>query len=120
LRDVAEDFQRGRCYLPQDELRSFGVTEEAVVAGVVDENWRAFMRFQVERARRIYAEAWPGIAMLRREGQMAIAAAATFYRAILDDIEAHDYDVFSRRAYVGKWGKLRRVPGLWWRYRIRA
>jgi phytoene synthase len=120
LRDIAEDFQRGRCYLPQDELRSFGVSEEAIAAGVVDENWRAFMRFQVERTRRIYAEAWPGIAMLQREGQMAIAAAATFYRAILDDIEDHDYDVFSRRAHVGKWGKLRRVPGLWWRYRVRA
>lgn len=120
LRDVAEDFQRGRCYLPQDELAAFGLTEEAIAGGAVDENWRAFMRFQVERTRRIYAEAWPGIAMLQREGQMAIAAAATFYRAILDDIEAHDYDVFSRRAHVGKWGKLRRVPGLWWRYRVRA
>lgn len=120
LRDVAEDFERGRLYLPQDELAAFGVTEEAIAAGVVDDRWRDLMRFQVERARRIYAEAWPGIAMLQREGRLAIAAAATFYRTILDDIEAHDYDVFGRRAHVGKWGKLRRVPGLWWRYRIRA
>jgi len=120
LRDVAEDFERGRLYLPQDELAAFGVTEEAIANGVVDENWRALMRFQVERTRHIYEEAWPGIAMLEREGQMAIAAAATFYQAILDDIEAHDYDVFNRRAHVGKWGKMRRVPGLWWRYRIRA
>lgn len=120
LRDVAEDFERGRLYLPQDELAAFGVTEAAIADGVVDDNWRALMRFQVARTRRIYTEAWPGIAMLQREGQMAIAAAATFYRAILDDIEAHDYDVFGRRAHVGKWGKLQRVPGLWWRHRVRA
>lgn len=120
LRDVGEDLERGRLYLPQDELAAFGVTEEAMAEGVVDDNWRALMRFQMARARRIYDEAWPGIAMLEREGQVAIAAAATFYRAILDDIVAHDYDVFSRRAHVGKWGKLRRLPGLWWQHRIRA
>lgn len=120
LRDIAEDFERGRLYLPQDELEAFGVTEEAIANGVVDDNWRALMHYQIARARRIYAEAWPGIGMLQRDGQVAIAAAATFYRAILDDIEAHDYDVFSRRAHVSAWGKLRRVPGLWWRHRIRA
>lgn len=120
LRDVAEDFERGRCYLPQDELADFGITEEAIASGVVDEKWRAFMRFQIERTRHIYEEAWPGIAMLKREGQIAIAAAATFYRAILDDIEGHDYDVFSRRANVSTWGKLRRMPALLWQYRIRA
>lgn len=120
LRDIAEDYERGRCYLPQDELEAFGISEEAIAEGRVDDKWRAFMRFQIERARHIYAEAWPGIAMLQREGQIAIAAAATFYRAILDDIEAHDYDVFSRRAHVSKWGKVRRLPTLWWRHRIRA
>lgn len=120
LRDVAEDYARGRCYLPQDELRVYGVTEEAIAAGRVDDSWRAFMRFQIARTRRIYDEAWPGIDLLAREGQLAIAAAATFYRAILEDIEAHDYDVFSRRSYVGTWGKLRRLPGLWWRYRVRV
>jgi phytoene synthase len=52
--------------------------------------------------------------MLHKDGRFAIAAAAEFYRAILNDIEAHDYDIFSRRAFVGKWGKLRRLPMLWW------
>ena len=45
--------------------------------------------------------------------------AATFYRAILDDIEAHNYDVFSRRAYISKWGKIRRLPGIWRRAKRR-
>ena len=53
--------------------------------------------------------------MLDPGGRFAIAAAATFYRAILEDIENHDYDVFSRRAHIGKWGKLRRLPTIWLR-----
>jgi phytoene synthase len=114
LRDVAEDWQRGRVYLPQDELAAFGITESHLAAGVVTERWRQFMSFQIERNQRLYAEAWPGIELLHQDGRFAIAAAAEFYRAILNDIEAHDYDIFSRRAFVGKWGKLRRLPMLWW------
>jgi phytoene synthase len=117
LRDVAEDWQRGRIYLPQEELREFGITETDIANGVVDDRWRSFMKFQIERARNLYDEAWPGIAMLAPEGRFAIAAAAEFYRGILDDIEAHDYDVFTRRAHVTKWGKIKLLPGLWLRTR---
>lgn len=113
LRDVAEDFQRGRVYLPQEELMAFGLTEEVIAKGIVTEKWREFMRFQIERNRQLYLEAWPGIKMLNKDGRMAIAAAAGLYRGILDDIEKHDYDVFSRRAHIGLWGKLRRLPRLW-------
>lgn len=119
LRDVAEDWRRGRLYLPQEELTAFGLTEGDIAAGVVTEKWRSFMRYQIDRNRRLYQEAWPGIAMLNPEGRLAIAAAAEFYAAILQDIEQHDYDVFSRRAHVGKWGKLRRLPSLWWQTRER-
>ena len=75
------------------------------------------MRFQIERTRKLYASALPGVALLARDGRFAIAAAAELYRAILDDIEAHDYDVFRRRAMVGNLEKLRRLPGIWWRVR---
>ncbi len=114
LRDVDEDWQAGRVYLPQEELRAFGLSEADLAAGQVDDRWRAFMRFQIERNRRLYAEARPGIALLNREGRLAIAAAARLYEAILADIERHDYDVFSRRAYVSGWGKLKMLPGIWW------
>jgi phytoene synthase len=117
LRDVGEDWRAGRLYLPTEELAAYGLAEAGVAAGRVDARWRAFMRFQIARNRRLYAEAWPGIALLNPDGRMAIAAAATLYRAILDDIEAHDYDVFTRRAHVSAWGKLRRLPGIWWRSR---
>ena len=84
---------------------------------MVTENWRNFMRFQIVRNRRLYDEAWPGIGMLSADGQVAIAAAASFYAAILNDIEAHDYDVFQRRAHVSGWGKLRLLPKIWMRLR---
>ena len=112
LRDVGEDYRAGRVYLPQEDLTRFGATEEHLSEGRIDDHWRALMRFEIERNRRLYAEAWPGIALLDADGRFAIAAAAELYRAILDDIEAHDYDVFTRRAHVGAIGKLRRLIGL--------
>lgn len=114
LRDVAEDWQAGRIYLPLAELEAFGLSEQDLELGQVDSRWRKFMRFQVERNRRLYAEAWPGIALLDPDGRFAIAAAAKLYEGILDDIEAYDYDVFSRRAYLTKWGKFKMLPGIWW------
>lgn len=115
LRDVAEDWQQGRLYLPQDELAAYHLNEEDIAAGRVDDRWRAFMRFQIDRARRLYAESLPGVALLHRRGRFAVAAAAELYRCILDDIEAHDYDVFHRRANVSDTGKLARLPGIAWR-----
>lgn len=105
LRDVGEDWNSGRCYLPLDELAAFGLDEQDVAAARVDERWRDFMRFQIARTRRLYIEAMPGIALLHTDGRFAVAAAATLYRGILDNIEAHDFNVFDRRAYVSRWRK---------------
>jgi phytoene synthase len=117
LRDIGEDWANGRLYLPREEMDTFNLTEEDIDAGEVTDRWRAFMRFQIARTRRLYEEAWPGIALLNPDGRLAIVAAADFYRAILADIERHDYNVFNRRAHIGKWSKLSRVPRLWWQTR---
>ncbi|MBL8163568.1 MAG: squalene/phytoene synthase family protein [Anaerolineae bacterium] len=117
LRDVAEDWRAGRLYLPQDELDAFGISNAEFENGVVTERWRDFMRFQIERNRQLYAESREGIALLNADGRFAIAAAADLYCAILDDIEENDYDVFSRRARVSSWGKVRRLPNIWWQSR---
>ncbi len=113
LRDVAEDWKMGRLYLPQEELENFGLNEADLSAGKVTPAWRDFMRFQIQRVRHLYAQAWPGIALLEQDGRFAIAAAVDLYQAILDDIEAHDYDVFSCRAHLSSWAKFRRLPGIW-------
>lgn len=118
LRDVGEDWRRGRLYLPEDELARFGLCETDIAAGAVTPAWRAFMRYQIERTRALYAEARPGIFLLESEGRFAIAAAADLYEAILEDIEAHDYDVFNRRAHLTAWGKLRRLPAIWFKSRL--
>jgi phytoene synthase len=117
LRDVGEDYRSGRVYLPQEELAAFGITEDQIAAGRVDDRWREFMRFQIARNRMLYEEAWPGIALLNRDGRFAIAAAAILYRGILDDLEAHDYNNFTRRSYVNRRGKLARLAQAWWKVR---
>ena len=119
LRDVAEDWRNGRLYLPAEEMQHFGLSEEDIAAGKVTAQWRHFMRFQIERNRHLYREAQPGIAMLNPDGRLAIAAAADLYRGILDDIEAHDYDVFSRRAHLTTAQKLYRLPAIWWHSRMK-
>jgi phytoene synthase len=118
LRDVAEDWRNGRLYLPQDELAAFGLSEADIQEGRVDDHWRAFMQFQIGRARRLFAEALPGVSMLGKGGRFAIGAAAELYQGILDEIEANGYDVFAQRAHVSDWGKLARLPGIWWRARF--
>lgn len=116
LRDVGEDYRNGRIYLPRDEMDAFGISESTLASGVVTDRWREFMRFQIARTRELYAQAWPGIRMLERDGRLAIAAAGSLYRGILDAIERNDYDVFWRRASIGTWSKIQRVfallPGL--------
>lgn len=114
IRDVGEDWQAGRLYLPLEELAAFDLSEADIANHQVDDRWRDFMRFQIERNRHLYAEAWPGIEMLHSDGRPAVSAAATLYGAILDDIEAHDYDVFNRRAKVSNWNKLLKLSKLWW------
>ncbi len=115
LRDVGEDWRQGRLYLPQDELAAFNLSEADLDTSRVDDRWRALMRFQILRTRRLYTESLPGVALLHPDGRFAVAAAAELYRAILDDIEAHDYDVFNRRAHLGAVKKLVRLPGIYWR-----
>jgi phytoene synthase len=121
LRDVAEDWRAGRLYLPQQELADYDLTTRDIQAfaggRAMDRRWHAFMRFQIERTRQLYAEGYPGIGLLNPSGRFAIAAASDLYRAILHDIELHRYDVFSRRAHVGAVGKVSRLPLIYLRSR---
>ncbi len=100
LRDVGEDARMGRIYLPLEEMQRFGYTESSLFEEVVDDAFTALMRFQIERVRRLYAEAEPGIALLAPESRYTVRLALTLYRRILNSIEANRYDVYSRRAYV--------------------
>jgi len=117
LRDVGEDYHNGRLYLPREELAFYAIPESDIAEGRVTENWRQFMKFQIDRTRQLYAESWRGVKMLEREGQLAIGAASVFYQGILDEIEKSDYNVFERRASLSALGKISRIPALWLRVR---
>jgi len=100
LRDVGEDASLGRVYLPGEDLARFRYNEEKIFRGVVDDEFVALMRFQIERARGVYAAAEPGIALLSPDSRYTVRLALSLYRRILDEIERNEFDVFARRAYV--------------------
>ncbi len=100
LRDLGEDWQRGRVYLPAEEMAQFGYTPEMLGRGERNPAFQALMEFQIARARRFYAAAAPGIPLLNRDGRFAVQVASDVYSQILCRIEAANYDVFSRRAVV--------------------
>jgi 15-cis-phytoene synthase len=102
LRDVAEDLDRGRVYVPQDDLRLFDVDLER---REVTQQWRALMAYEIERNRALYSFADTGIAMLPPRSARCVGTARVLYAQILDQIERKGYDVFSGRARVPTWRK---------------
>ena len=101
IRDVGDDLRRGRIYLPQESLAMFGVDEARLRRGVVDDAIRSLLAWEIERARRLYAGARPGIRLVDPTSRDCLTTAWTLYREILDEVEANDYDVFTERARVG-------------------
>ena len=109
LRDIAEDLDRGRQYIPQEDLRRFGVDlAERRCTG----SFQALMRFEVARCRELYRSADLGLAMLPRRSAACIGAARVLYSRILDRIEAADHDVFASRVRVPTWEKAALVGRL--------
>jgi phytoene synthase len=97
LRDVAEDLDRGRVYIPQEDLKRFDA--DPALRQVTPE-WRALMAFEIRRTREYYASADLGIPMLPPSSARCIRAARRLYSEILDRIEHAGGDVFTARARV--------------------
>ncbi len=107
LRDIAEDWQRDRLYLPADELEKFGLTDDDIAQQRTGDSFQAMMRFQIGRARAYYSYAEPGIAALPDDGSRFCARLmSTVYAAILDEIERADYRVYRGRVRVSFSRKL--------------
>jgi 15-cis-phytoene synthase len=113
LRDVGEDLERGRIYLPQEDLQRFNVGEDQLRNRAIDTNFKALMRFEMDRADALYDEGIPGLRLLKSDGRLAVAAAAILYRGILGKIHLNDYDVFSRRAHLTNSEKVQRLPAIY-------
>jgi phytoene synthase len=110
IRDVDEDLDRGRVYLPIKELAQFGVTREMLEERVLTPEIIEALKFQIARVRQLQAEAAPGIAMLEASSRPCIEAASTLYCGIVDEVEKIGYDIFNQRAKTST-GRRMRVAG---------
>ena len=104
LRDVNEDLDLQRVYIPQQDIRRFGA-QEAFAERRVTPAFVALMSFEIDRTRQLYKSAERGIALLPPSSARCIDAARVLYSRILDVIEANGYDVFTQRASVPTWKK---------------
>lgn len=111
IRDVREDWELGRVYLPQDELASFGVSEDDIGAGRVTDAWRALLTFQSERARVYLQDGLGLLASLDGRSALCVSTFAGLYRATLERIESSGFDVFDGPPHLSALTKLRIVGG---------
>lgn len=117
LRDIGEDLERDRIYLPQDELKRFGISEAQLFDHEIDDSFIAFMEFQIQRAESYYEDADLGIPMLSSDSRYPVGMARLNYSRILQRIRENEYQVFTQRAYLSTTEKLSMLPRLWWAQR---
>ena len=110
LRDVGEDRGRGRIYIPLEDLKRFNYSEDDLMAGKINDEWKNLMVFQLERAREWFRKSEEGVKWLSVDARLPIWTSLRLYRGILDSIEKLDYDVFNNRAYVNNFTKVINIP----------
>jgi len=119
VRDVSEDLDRGRVYLPMEELERFGVTREVLMQRTATPEVKAALRHQIDRVKRLELESRPGIDMLHPSSRDCIDAARVLYCGIADEVVHIDYEVFKKRATVPMKQRLW-VALLAWRRAVKA
>jgi phytoene synthase len=107
IRDVGEDLERGRVYLPITELQASGVTRQMLEERVLTPEIKAALQFQVSRVRELQRQATPGIAMLAPESRACIEAASELYCGIVDEVEKINYEIFDKRAKTSTWRRIK-------------
>ena len=113
VRDVGEDLDRGRVYLPLEDLERFGLTRHDLEQRRVDDRVKDLLRFEIARVRRLERAARPGIELLDPTSRPCIEAARILYCGIVDEVERIDFQVFDRRARVSSRRRLK-VAGRAW------
>ena len=107
IRDVGEDLDRGRVYLPIAELQSHGVTREMLEDKVLTPQIKSALKEQIERVRRLQRESSIGIKMLSVQSRACIQAASELYCGIVDEVEKIDYQIFNKRAKTSNWRRMK-------------
>lgn len=111
-RDIGQDWQIGRIYLPQEDLDSFAIREEDLAVGRINSNFVELLEFEIERTQEFYNTAREGIPMLA-SGQWGVMSGLLLYERILNSIRANKYDVFSRRARTSTAQKIFLIANAW-------
>ena len=117
IRDVGEDLQRGRVYLPLDELALFGVSRADLEQRILTPSIKKALAFQIERVRDLEERSRPGVDLLAPTSRDCIEAARVLYCGIVDEVERNDYDVFTKRATVPVTRRIAVAGPAWWRAR---
>ena len=107
IRDVGEDLDRSRVYLPKKELQVFGVDRKMLEARVLTPEIVEALKFQIARVKRLQIEAAPGIKLLEPTSRPCIEAASTLYCGIVEEVEKINYDIFNKRAKTSTGRRLR-------------
>jgi len=117
LRDLREDVDMGRVYLPREDLERFGYTAEDIARQRRDDRFNKLMRFEIERARTFYTRAAELFEYLDPSARPVYSAMLGIYGGLLEEIERRGYDVYSRRVHLSRWRKLLIALGAVARYR---
>ena len=107
IRDVGEDLDRGRIYLPLQELAKHGVTSQMLEERILTPEIKSALKEQIARVRRLQAEAASGIKLLAPESRACIEAASELYCGIVDEVEKIDYEIFKKRAKTSTWRRIK-------------
>jgi len=114
LRDVAEDLQNGRVYLPREDLERFGVDGDLLKIGGPDARYQALMKFEADRARSYFAAAQPLLEWLSPAGRRVQRAMFGMYGGLLDEIERRRFDVQTQRVKTPRLVKWRIAARCFW------
>ncbi len=106
LRDIQEDKNMGRIYIPQEHLKKYSVCEDEIINEKMSDNLGNLMKYEIGLARKFYNDSAPGIPLLNKNVRFAISSATKIYGGILGQIEKNHYNPFIGRVYVSKLNKL--------------
>ncbi len=118
LRDVKEDAERNRIYIPQNDLKNFNYSEDDLLNFRLNNNFVEMMKYQISRAEEYYNKADIGIKMLNKDSRLTVGLMSHNYRKILNEIKQNNFDVFSKRNYVPLHKKILNIPEIYFKYRF--
>lgn len=113
LRDVKEDASIGRVYLPQEDLKRFGVAEQDLIAGKFDERMKELLKFQGDRAEYYYSKSEPLDVLVASGSRPALAVMTMIYRGLLRKIAAQNYHVMNGKIRLSRWAKVQIALSAW-------